>query len=209
MNHIINNYFENVFVIAHPESQRFQAFNERWEGLNYRLCQFVMQGLNCVSKDGLAVHNLPSIPNDIPLLDPLSDGQVACALAHMLIYQIIANENLSNCLILEDDSVFNTLSNLEIALNSDYDILALFTADCDLYTTPHLASPYTDKYTRAGTSAYVIRTSNIACDLYESQVKKMNTADGVIMRSDKKIYAVYPPVCSCDDSPSIIVNGFY
>lgn len=209
MKHILNNYFENIHVIAHPDSLRYKLFNERWNGLQYSLEKFVMQESECKNNNGYAWHIFECFPNNIPLQDPLCSGQIACAIAHMLIYKKIIDQKLDNCLILEDDSVFNNISNLEIGLKSDYDILALFTADCDLYVDASEAAPIVSNYTRAGTSAYIIRTPEIARSLLDSQVASMNTADGVIMRSDKKVYAVYPPTCSCDNSPSVIVNGFY
>jgi len=210
MTHILNNFFDHIFVIAHPESLRFKTFAHNWEGLNFKKTVFVRQTIECYNHNGCARHTLGSIPDNLPLVDPLSDGQIACALAHMIVYQEIINNNIYNALILEDDSVFNGISNLEAGLNSDYDILSLFTADCDLLCHPITAAPFTGNYTRAGTSAYVIRTPGVARKLLGDQLKKMNTADGVIMRKeDMKIYAIYPPVCSCDGSPSMIATGFY
>jgi hypothetical protein len=209
--HPINNFFpgRSVFVVVHPDSFRYQTFFQRWKNLSINSTKFVKQNDECKNEHGFAVHTLNSIPNYIPLIDPLSNGQIACALAHMLIYQEIINNNMHNTLILEDDSVFNDYSNLEKAMMSDYDILALFTAECDLYISPNDATPFTSQYSRAGTSAYVIRTPEIANKLYSKQIEKMNTADGVIMRSDMNVYAIYPPVCTIDNSPSMIVNGFY
>lgn len=209
MKHVLNNYFDNIFVIAHPDSARYHDFKIRWVGLEHTLCRFVHQNLECKNKNQKAWHIFPNFPNMMDIKDPLSDGQVACALAHMLIYDHIIENKLLNCLILEDDSVFINESNLELALTSDYDILALFTADCDLLINPAQAAPFTKHYTRAGTSAYVLRTYEVAQELMKSQLRCLDTADGVIMRSLLNIYAVYPPVCMCDNSPSIIVNGLY
>jgi GR25 family glycosyltransferase involved in LPS biosynthesis len=209
MSHILNQYFDHVFVIIHPDSLRYMTFNQRWHGLQYNIAKFVKQNEDCISVDGFAEHNFTNIPTHIPLHNPLSTGQVACALAHILIYKNIIDKKLHNCLILEDDSIFNDLSNLDIALKSDYDILALFTADCDLLIPNTQAAPFTSEYTKAGTSAYTIKTPEAAKTLYDSQINNMDTADGAIRYINLNVYAVYPPCCSCDDSPSIIVNGLY
>lgn len=207
--HPLEKYFDHIYVIIHPESLRWVTFFERWKLKNYTVAKFVEQDVECKSLNGQAKHIFEQFPDYIPLKDPLSTGQVACALAHMLIYKDIIDKKRFNCLILEDDSVFNEISNLEIGLQSDYDILSLFTAQCDLFAGNHNPAPYTAQYSRAGTSAYVLRTYEVAEKLLNSQMTLMNTADGVIMESDMKIYAVWPPVCSCDESPSIIVNGLY
>lgn len=207
--HILNKYFNNIFLISHPESTRHKQFLNSWSELKFTQATFVHQKIDCIAFNGMACHKFNEFEANIALKDPLSDGQVACALAHMLIYKNIIELNLNNTLILEDDSVFNNISNLEIGLQSDYDILSLFTAACDLYIPATAAAPLVSNYTRAGTSAYVIRTPEIAKRLLKDQCESMNTADGVIMRSDMKVYAVWPPVCSCNDSPSIIVGGLY
>ena len=209
MAHILNNYFDHVFVIAHPDSLRYITFNQRWQDLKYELAQFVKQGDEAWANNGYAEHIFTDLNNPIFLKDPLSSGQIACAIAHMLIYKKIIDRNLSNVLILEDDSVFKELSNLDTALKSDYDVLALFTADCDLFIPPHLAAPFTAEYTKAGTSAYVIKNPKSAEVLLNKQYNKMDTADGLIRYCGLNVYAVYPPMCECDESPSIIVHGLY
>lgn len=209
MAHILNKYFDHIFVIAHPKSLRYTTFNQRWQGLEYKLAKFVKQEEEAWAKNNYAEHIFENIPNKIKLFDPLSTGQVCCAIAHMLIYKKIIDNKLNNVLILEDDSVFNDLSNLEIAIQSNWEILALFTAQCDLFCTPEQAYPYTNLYSKAGTSAYALKDYKTAENIFLNQITNMNTADGVLMRSNLNIYAVWPPVCSCDSSPSIIVHGLY
>jgi len=205
--HILNNYFNNIFLISHPNSSRHKKFLERWSGLQFTQAKFVHQDkdINVLGRQAYHKFNFPN---------PLSHkciikGQVACALAHMLIYREIIDGHFYNTLILEDDSVFRDISFLDVALQSDYDILSLFTAKCDLYNPESNNSPFTDQYSKAGTSAYVIRDPNIAEKLLSAQLYEMTPSDTAIMESNLKVYAVYPEVCTITNEPSMIAGGIH
>jgi len=212
MSHIINNYFKNVYLIAHPSSKRYKDFNERWQGLNYELSQFVHQDTDCIGIDGFAQHNFEFFPNNILLKDPLSRGQIAVSFAHMLIYKQIIEKNLHNTLIFEDDSVFVDTLNLEECLEMDWDILSLFSGFPDgssIHENVNFEKKYTYEWDRQGISAYIIRTPKVADYILKKQLEKMDTADGAICDANLKVLALFPGVCTIDNSPSLIVNGVY
>lgn len=212
MKHILNEYFENIFVIAHPNSARYRIFLDRWRGLRFTLASFVNQGTDCMNLDGYALHNFENFPTKIALKHPLSRGQVACSLAHMLIYDQICKENLSNTLILEDDCLFDELYFLEDALNLDWDVLSLFSGfsnGSSIYESVNKNTKYTYSWDRQGTASYVLKKPEIARYILDKQMEQIDTADGVLCDVNIKILALYPSVCKIDNSPSIIVNGVY
>ena len=203
--HILNNYFDNIFLISHPDSLRHKNFMERWEGLNFSQAKFVHQDKSMELFGDLVSHNF-SFTNPLKHKN-LIKGQVACAIAHMLIYQEIIDKDIYDALILEDDSVFKSLSFLDVALNSDYDILSLFTAKCDLYYPESKNSPFTDQYSKAGTSAYVIKNPEVAQRLLSAQLADMVPSETAIMESKLKVYAVWPEVCTITNEASMIAGG--
>lgn len=210
--HILNNYFENIFLIAQPGSERYKNFINRWGNLDFIQSKFVNQDNDCLKIENKVEHAFDNIKPSIELKDQLSKGQIAVALAHMLIYDEIIKNKLSNTLILEDDAVFNSDNNLEEALNLDWDILSLFSGFKDgssISENVNQETKFTRNWDRQGICAYVIRSREIAKYLYDKQSLQMYTADGVICDKNINVLALYPGVCTIDNSPSIIVNGLY
>ncbi len=212
MKHIINNYFDNVFVIAHPSSKRYDNFIKRWDNLDFNLSKFVNRDIDCINIDGYVEHVFENINQKIKLKSPLSGGQIAVALAHMLIYDEIIKNNLTNTLILEDDIIFESETNINEALNEEWDILSLFSGFSDgssISDQVNKDTKFTKQWDRQGVCSYVIRSKEIAQYLFDKQNTLMDTADGVICDNNITVLALYPSACVIDNSPSIIVNGLY
>lgn len=212
MKHIINNYFDNVFVIAHPLSKRYDNFIKRWDNLSFNLSKFVNRDIDCINIDGYVEHIFENINQKIKLKSPLSGGQIAVALAHMLIYDEIIKNNLVNTLVLEDDIVFESDLNINEALCEEWDILSLFSGfsnGSSILEPINEITKFTKQWDRQGVCSYVIKSKEVAKYLFDKQNMLMDTADGVICDNNINVLALYPSACVIDNSPSIIVNGLY
>jgi GR25 family glycosyltransferase involved in LPS biosynthesis len=211
--HEINKYFNDIFVISLPGSARHDLFLKHWEGLQFRQADFVFQDIDCMLEGLVIKHKFKNIPSPLHTnINGLIVGQVACSLAHMLIYDTIIKDQLHNTLILEDDSILLDITNVEESLKQNCDIMSLF---CGQLNGSSLLGPlsdgekFTNKWDKQGTSAYIVKTPEVAQFLLDKQLKNFDTADGVIMHSGLNVLAIWPPACFTNDSPSIIAHGLY
>jgi len=203
--HPLNFYFENIFVISHPGTARHSIFLKNWPQLEFRQAKFVNKYNECSITNNIAEHILQDFPKKITLKDPLNQGQVACALAHMLIYKTIIQENLENVLILEDDAIFLNDTNLKFAMQENFDILQLWTIPEFIRQNCLPGDVTVTKYMRERASSYVVKNKNVALHLLLKQCNLMDTADGVILMSPElKYHAILPSCCNITNGVSYI-----
>ena len=169
-------------MISDEKSARYQNFKRTWPGDKYILAKFVNPKTDFKIKNNNKVnHVFDHLINNIPfnkhnfINRPLK-SQIACSLAHMLIYDEIIKKDLQNILILEDDAEFicsDSVFNFNKILSLEFDILKLSTyyseKDLSLLTHPVYGPG------RFGTWAYVVKNKMIAQRILENQYCNLNT----------------------------------
>ena len=208
--HVVNKYFDNIFVISHPETERHRIFLKNWDGLKFSQGRFVNKYIEVSKEDNFATHVFKEFPKRIPLKDPLSNGQIACALAHMLIYKNIIDNNLENTLILEDDATFITDQNLEKVLKEEFDILQLWTINEFIREEIRPDTISITNVFRERASSYVIKNRIAAMELLMKQCNALDTADGAIIMADNLLFrAIIPSNCNITNGVSYIHDEIY
>lgn len=206
--HILNKCFEKVLVLTtnHKISEsRRERMIPRLDGIDYTFFYGVSyEDLDIEScyKNGAATY--------------LTPGQIGCTKSFLQIYKYIIDNNIENCLIMEDDVVINNninqLENIYKQLPNDWQLFYLGYGHCDPTPTPNYSSNLykigrSGNYHPHGTVGFAIG-KEYAKILYEINLSIQWTADGniqnVLRNTDAVAYASVPKIIDHDGIDSVL-----
>lgn len=206
MKHPLNKFFDKVIVLTTTHESckdRIERFKTRSKNLEYEFfygTHAADMNIDFYRENGC---------------EPITDGQISCAVNHLNLYQYIINNNISNCLILEDDAVITEdvqyIEDCLSKLPSDWKLVYLG------YINYHYIHPnYSDHLFKFSSKNYVVLdctfgfaiTKDFASKLYDANKTINNTADGSIQRlireDDIDVYATVPKVVEHEGLESIL-----
>lgn len=186
----INSYFEKIFVITLENSFRHKHLKEKFD-FDYEIF-FGVDGRNT------------------PKHKTWSHGQLGCTISHLNLYKKIVDENIKNCLILEDDAIIipNKLEHLK-TLPNDWELLYL---GWDCYS---VRNPLNNSWIRIDKNNFniierthaIAMTNSFAKELYDFNYDCKYTADGalteIIKQKSKFCYLSSPKIFDFERTKSI------
>ncbi len=210
MIHPFNRCFEKVLVLTtdHEISEeRRTRISSRLEEVEYSF----FYGAN------YAKLNIDDYYNDGNRY--LTPGQIACALSFNMICEYIVDNNIENCLVMEDDIIINDninlLDKIYDQLPSNWQLFYLGYGHCDSTPHPNYSKNLfkIDRYTGyhpSGTFGFAISKS-FAKVLYETNSKLRWTSDGnlqnILRNTDNVGYASVPKIIDHDGIDSVVSEG--
>ncbi len=198
--HILNQYFDKIYVITLADSFRIPRMEERLKGIEYEF----YYGVN-----GATLDKTPYIE----LGSKQTRGQLGCTLSHYQLYEKIVAENLDKVLILEDDCLFNdNVNNLATYFEQLPEDWGLFYVGWDNVGLSPNFSPNLCEISQnylipiVGTQSIAIR-QHFAKQLIELNKNFLYTADGnlteVVKQYGVKTYCAVPRMAKQDGMGSI------
>ncbi len=201
MTHILNKFFDKIYVITLPNSIRIPRIISRLTGIDYEF----YYGIN-----GATLDKTPYIE----MGSKQTRGQLGCTLSHYNLYKKIISDNMyEKILIIEDDAILtDNLNNLEIYLNQLPEDWGLFYLGWGGHNLPTNYSEnlcevsQTNFHSVHCTHAIAIKPW-FAEKLIESNKNMLYTADGnlsnVVKEYNLKTYAAVPTMIDPDNIDSI------
>lgn len=209
MNHILNRCFEKILVLTtnHKISEeRRKRIIPRLEGIQYTF-------FYGVSYEDLDIQSYRD--NGCNLQYP---GQIGCSESFNKIYKYIFDNDIKNCLILEDDSIIgediNLLESIYPQLPEDWQLFYLGHGHQDSQPSPNYSENLfrisrNDNYFPDATLAFAV-TKECAKKLYDFNSKITWTADANIQiffrTTDNVGYASIPKLILHEKKDSIVEN---
>lgn len=202
MKHILNQFFDKIYVITMENSIRIPRMIERLQGVEYEF----FYGIN-----GATLDKTPYIE----MGSKQTRGQLGCTLSHLKLYEKIVSENkFDKICILEDDAVFtdniNILDTYIKQLPNDWGMLYLgFDGGTGVHAnySPNICEiSQNNLYTLHCTHAIAIRPW-FAKEMIEFNKQAHFTADGsfteIVKQRGLRTYAVLPKIINPDNIDSI------
>lgn len=206
MKHPLNKFFDKVIVLTTTHDSckdRIERFKSRSKNLEYEFfygTHAADMDINYYRENGC---------------EPITDGQISCAVNHLNLYQYILDNDISNCLILEDDAVITEdheyIEKCLSSVPSNWKLLYLG------YINYHPIYPnYSDSLVKFSANNYIVLdctfgfaiTKELASRLYEANKTINNTADGSIQRLIREqnidVYAATPKIVEHEGLESIL-----
>lgn len=193
----MNQYFDKIFVITVKDSQRSKRLNEKFT-FNFETF-YGVDGRFIDKRDSIWTH-----------------GQLGCTMSHINLYKHILDNQINKVLILEDDAI--ELSNTNL-IEEYMRQLPMNWGMAYLFWSTHGISPnYSNNWFKLNNNdfRYVMGTAAIALQLdfvkeiYEFNKNYLYTADGayseIVKQRNKECYLLCPRMFDVDNSPPISVE---
>ena len=94
-----------IFVISLKNSSRREFIAKRLRGLGLQFDFFDAIYGKDLSKEQLSQIDFQFYPQNFSARKPLTLGEIGCAMSHIMLYEHIVKNNISEAIILEDDAI--------------------------------------------------------------------------------------------------------